>query len=239
MSGEQTRYLSGENRYGKYCVPPSSEHRKAVAAILAGKVYERRTIRFMMAHCGTGDIVHAGTYFGDFLPALSSALHPQALIWAFEPNSENFICAAKTIAMNGLQNVRLQNAGLGAGPERMLLHIRDADGKLRGGSSQLVRVRQPNAVHEEVSIVAADNAIPGDRTISILQLDVEGFEQEALTGALGLIQRCLPIIILENLPRDEEWFEQNILALGYTFRGKVHANSIFAPAETPLELPGH
>lgn len=239
MNGDATRYLSGENRYGKYCVPPSSEHRKAVAAILAGKVYERRTIRFMMAHCGTGDIVHAGTYFGDFLPALSSALHRQALVWAFEPNSENFTCAARTIELNGLQNVRLQNAGLGAEPERMLLHIRDADGRLRGGSSQLVRIREPDAVHEEVSIVRADDVIPADRRISILQLDVEGFEQEALEGALCTIRRCLPAMILENLPRDEEWFRQNILALGYVFRGKVHANSIFAPVEMPLEVPDH
>ena len=239
MNGERSKYLWGENRYGKYCVPRSSEHRKAVAAILAGKVYERRTIRFMMAHCGAGDIVHAGTYFGDFLPALSSALHPQALIWAFEPNSENFTCATKTIALNRLENVRLENSGLGARPERMLLHIRDADGKLRGGSSQLVRVCEPNAAHEEVSIVRADDVVPSDRKISILQLDVEGFEQEALTGALGIIRRCLPVMILENLPRDKEWFQRNILALGYGFRGKVHANSIFAPAETPLELPGH
>jgi FkbM family methyltransferase len=232
-------YLLGANRYGKYCVPPASEHRRAVAAILAGKVYERRTIRFMIEHCAAGDIVHAGTYFGDFLPALSGALHPQALIWAFEPNCENFCCATNTIEMNGLKNIRLMNAGLGAKPETMLLQVRDADGALRGGSSRLVRTREPGAEHEEARIVAVDDIIPADRAISILQLDVEDFEQEALTGALGIIRRCLPVMILENLPRDEAWFQQNILALGYAFRGKVHANSIFAPMETSLALPGH
>ncbi|HEY1638829.1 MAG TPA: FkbM family methyltransferase [Rhizomicrobium sp.] len=239
MNRGPAEYLLGANRYGKYCVPPASEHRRAVAAILAGKVYERRTIRFMIEHCAAGDIVHAGTYFGDFLPALSVALHPQALIWAFEPNCENFCCAKNTIEMNGLENVRLMNAGLGAKPDTMLLQVRDADGALRGGSSRLVRTREPGAEHEEVRIVAVDDIIPADRAISILQLDVEDFEQEALTGALSTVRRCLPVMILENLPRDEAWFQQNILSLGYAFRGKVHANSIFAPIGIPLALPGH
>ncbi|HEX3653268.1 MAG TPA: FkbM family methyltransferase [Rhizomicrobium sp.] len=229
MDSEAITYLSGSNRYGNYCVPASSKHRVAAAAILAGRVYEPRTIGFMLAHCGAGDIVHAGTYFGDFLAALGQGVQAQALIWAFEPNRENFYCATKTIELNGLQNVRLMNAALGAESGTMLLQVGGPGGSGFGGGSRLVRSQSPGAVCEEAKIVAVDETVPSDRQVSILQLDVEGSEQHAIAGALATIRRCMPIVVLEKLPRDEAWFQQNFLAFGYELRGRVHSNSVFAP----------
>ena len=84
------------NQYGGYCLPLSSIHRPASQTILNGKVWEEETLKFMSKHCGTGDIIHAGTYFGDFLPALSKACHTKAKVWAFEPNLENYKCAIVT-----------------------------------------------------------------------------------------------------------------------------------------------
>jgi len=76
-----------------------------------------------------------------------------------------------------------------------------------------------------VKCVTIDSVIPKDRKISIIQLDVEGFEKQALSGALNTIKRCLPIIILENLP-EKKWLEKNILELGYRVAQKVHHNTI-------------
>ena len=52
------------------------------------------------------------------------------------------------------------------------------------------------------------------RNVSIIQLDVEGFEQPALKGAMTTIARCRPILILETLA-DHTWFTERILCLGY------------------------
>jgi hypothetical protein len=68
------------NQYGGYCVPQSSHHRPAAQRILSGTLWEPKTIAFMMTYCGTGDIVHAGTYFGDIVPALSQACAPGAKV---------------------------------------------------------------------------------------------------------------------------------------------------------------
>jgi FkbM family methyltransferase len=214
-------------------VPASSKHRVAASIVLSGRVWESRTINFMMANCGAGDIIHAGTYFGDFLPALSHAVDRDAIIWAFEPNTENFYCATKTIELNGLENIRLMNAALGAKAGTMLLMIRKPDGSATGGVSRLVRHQRDRAAYEEVKLLPGDAVVPRDRKISILQLDVEGFELDALSGLVGTIRRCMPIMILESVPT-EVWFQENILALNYEFRGRVHANSIFAPAGTQL-----
>jgi hypothetical protein len=46
----------------------------------------------MLGNCGKKDIVPAGAYFGDFLPALSNC-GDDVGVWAFEPNVENYTCA--------------------------------------------------------------------------------------------------------------------------------------------------
>ena len=70
------------NKYGGFCIPISSKHRPAVQKILKGDIYEPHTIEYMLSNCSDGDIVHAGTFFGDFLPALSSGIHNNAKVWA-------------------------------------------------------------------------------------------------------------------------------------------------------------
>ena len=74
----------------------------------------------MSKNCGTGDLVHAGTYFGDFIPALSRVCAPDAKVWAFEPNPENYRCALITTTLNNLHNVEIKNAGLGSQEGSML-----------------------------------------------------------------------------------------------------------------------
>lgn len=220
------------NRYGAYCVPLASMHRPAAKMILHGEVYEPNTIEFMRAHCGTGDVVHAGTYFGDFLPALSPAC--QGTVWAFEPNLENYRCAQITLLLNGIRNVELRRSGLGANFEERALLTADADGFARGGSSTIVGddVQSAGQV-ERVPMVTVDQVVPRDRQVSIIQLDVEGHEQAALTGALKTIARCRPVLVVELLAEStllsSDWIAKNILSLGYQMTGTVHGNAVWLP----------
>jgi FkbM family methyltransferase len=219
------------NKYGGYCVPLSSQHRPAAQAILAGRVWEPSTIDFLTSHCKNGDIVHAGTYFGDFLPALSRSRSMGAKVWAFEPNAENYRCALITIAINGLQNVELKNAGLGARRGYLPMIVLDDSGRSIGGMSRVVETSDETNENrlETVAMVTVDEIVSSERMVSIIQLDVEGFEKQALTGALRTIRRCKPIIVLEQLP-DEGWFVKNIISLGYRTVGvvgeKSHKNTI-------------
>ena len=216
------------NQYGGYCVPQSSLHRPAAQKILCGNVWEPDTIQYMMDNCLSGDIVHAGTYFGDFIPALSGSLHKDAILWAFEPNPENYRCAEITCKLNNLKNVNIRNAGLGHKNSIMKMNVTDNTGRSLGGASHLMKDTDTAGNTIDVDIVAIDNALPPDRSISILQLDVEGFEQYALEGAMQTIKRNMPVLILENLP-DMKWLEQNILALGYKLSGRLHENHLLLP----------
>ncbi len=221
------------NKYGGYCVPRSSQHRPAARRILAGEVYEPDTLAYIASHCDGGDIVHAGTYFGDFLPALSAAVVPGATIWAFEPNRESFRCARVTLEINNIHNVVLTNAGLGEAQGELLVQTLDESGQSLGGASRILSTSESDRDGvERVSVVPVDDMVALDRHVSIIQLDVEDYEKEALTGALQTIRRCLPIIILEvrsgSTLLDSSWFSDHILALGYRRTGDVHKNAIYA-----------
>ncbi|APZ52544.1 methyltransferase, FkbM family [Salipiger abyssi] len=188
-------------------------------------MYEPDTIRFMRQHAGDGDIIHAGTFFGDFLPALSAAMAPERRIWAFEPNPGNYEAACKTIALNALANVTLTNAALSNREETVLFRTRDEDGKSLGGLTHFVTEEGPGV--EPVEAVMLDFTVPLGRRVTILQLDVEGHEKQALRGAWHLIHRWQPILILENLGQ-ERWIQRTFRGLGYQQIGKLHGNFVYA-----------
>jgi len=220
------------NRHGGYCVPLSSQHRPAAQRILHEEVWESETIDYMIKHCGTGDVVHAGTYFGDFLPALSRGLANTARILAFEPNEENHRCSRITLELNRISNTVLTHAGLGSRTGTLLVRTTDAQGRSMGGASRIVPIDGRDvAGTEPVRIVTIDESVEPDRAVSIIQLDVEGYEAEALAGALSTIRRCRPILILEVLPGStlfgSDWFARHVLSLGYQRECELNGNAVF------------
>jgi FkbM family methyltransferase len=214
------------NRHGGYCVPLACIQRPAVQAILAGKVWEPETIDLLASHAAGDDVVHAGMFFGDFLPALARSRGPGAKVWAFEPNPENYRCALITAKINRLRNVELLNAGLGERRGSLPMVTTDNRGRSLGGASQIVRDVGQGTI--TVDVVTVDESIPSDRQVSLIQLDVENFEKQALAGALQTIRRCRPMLVLENLPA-EAWLSEHLFPLGYRLSGRVHGNTVLRP----------
>lgn len=180
------------NEYGGYAVPRSSIRRPTAQRIMSGLVWEPEVLALIGSRCGDGDIVHAGAYFGDFLPFLASACH--GTVFAFEPNPENFRCAQITIGLNDLKNVRLIESGLGAGTSSASFRTRDREGVALGGGSTIAADGDL-----EIAMTSID-AVCGDRNVTIVQLDVEGHEGPALQGARETIDRTNPLIIIEAIP---------------------------------------
>lgn len=219
--------LIAYNKMGGYCTPISSQQRPVVQQILKGRVHEADTIEFIRSNCGKGDVVHAGTFFGDFLPGISSGLSPGAKVWAFEPNKENFRCASITVILNGLTNVILKNAGLGESKSVQKLLVRTPDGTNLGGTSRIVSSEEGTTY--SIDIVSIDQEIPSDRHITVIQLDVEGYEESVLKGAMETIRRWKPALILEVESFDytiSDWMNENILSMGYHVSQMVHQNIV-------------
>jgi FkbM family methyltransferase len=215
------------NEHGAYCVPRSSQHRPVAQAIARGRVWESDTLDLLCATDRDADIIHAGTFFGDFIPALSRSRHGGGKVWAFEPGRENHRSTQVTVLLNDLENVALEHAGLGAEAAHALLATTGRDGVPLGGASRLVkdpaRVRWSD--NERVELVTVDEVVGSERRVGVVHFDVEGNEQEALAGALATITRCRPLIVLETLP-DAEWLARELEPLGYRTRGTVNRNHV-------------
>lgn len=196
--------LTAKNKYGTYCIPTSSRQNASAKCLLNGGVWEPETIDFIKKYC-THDLIHAGTYFGDMLPAFSEINK----VWAFEPRKENYECALKTIEMNKLTNINLTNAALGEEAKTVEFMI-ERDGKVLGGGSKVIDRSTAHAGDQElgrmgkehksikVPMVTIDDTIPHDSDISIIHLDVELYELIVLHGAVDTIKRCSPFLILET-----------------------------------------
>jgi FkbM family methyltransferase len=198
-AGRRGPYLIVSNDYGLYCLPRRALHRPACQAVLRGHVWEAETLKFLIDHA-PGDIVHGGTFFGDFLPALSRAYDR---VWAFEPNPDSFKCAGVTMRLNDLENVELRNSGIGATAASVSLET-ERDGVYLGGGSFIVD--KPGGVRLE----AIDDIVPPDRHVGVIHLDVEGYERAALEGARKTIARCRPLLVLETLPGPIDGYEERM-----------------------------
>jgi hypothetical protein len=84
-----------------------------------------------------------------------------------------------------------------------------------------------------VRVVSVDDIVPSDRHVSVLHLDVEHHEQQALSGALRTIERCRPVVILETVP-EPSWMSANVLGFGYREIGRVHENTVLACPDITL-----
>ena len=219
------------NQYGSYFVPDEFANRVVPSVLLKREVYEPKTIEFIRNNCGNGDIVTAGAFIGDFLPALHGALAADAKIWTFEANPVCIFACRRTMDINQLRRVVLIEKALGAAKETLVMRVYDF-AKKEAAAAQSRIVRNMTSKRDgfiDVAVERLDDLVPADRPVSILHLDVEGFEREAVKGATSLINRHRPILILEKNYDASPFLKGLITEVAYEFGGRMENNSFFFP----------
>ncbi|MBS0126156.1 FkbM family methyltransferase [Thetidibacter halocola] len=235
---------SAVNETGIFAVDSRQADRPIMRKALLGEVSEPRALTFIVNRCGSGDVVQAGAYYGDFLPALSKAVVPGAIVWTFEPNPGSHELARRTISLNRLRNVRLFPYALASEAGELNLAT-EKDGLALGGLSRIVEDNhkftpgEGNYTASAVESVRLDDLIPIEREVSIIQLDLEGYEVPALKGAVSILRKNRPILVLEMLPRRAELALREIVPeLGYIPVGRFGQNSVLvSPDEDFVSEP--
>jgi FkbM family methyltransferase len=220
-----------KNIYGQYSVP--NDNTPAATDIRNGRVYEPDTIKFIIKNCGEKSIIHGGTYFGDFLPALGKNV--KGMVYSFEPNNINYGHARETINLNNLDNVILDNVALS--DEFGVVTMKVANNSVSiGGGSHIVddNTNEAHQDFQKTNTITLDDFMVNKEEVSIIQLDVERYEEKALRGGLETIKKYMPIIIIENKPTSK-FFTDNLKPLGYMYhQKKLHHNSILYTNEHKL-----
>ncbi|WP_259086420.1 FkbM family methyltransferase [Salinibacter ruber] len=171
-------------------------------------------------------MVHAGAFFGSFLPALSDICATDSKVKAYEPNPESFRCAQITSAINDLTDTDLTKAALGSAEQQLPFAIEDKQGKSLAGRSQFAASGTDKGTEIEVQVIRLDDHLDRNRPVSILHLDLEGHEQEALEGALDTLEQHRPLLVIETVPPDQ-FMESNIFPLGYQAFKSINGNTFY------------
>jgi FkbM family methyltransferase len=236
--------MIARNKYGVYSVPKEVEYTYTAQLILEGGVHEDTTIEYLKSV--GGNIIHSGSGFGDFLPALKNC----DKVWTFEPNTLMYESSLETISLNNLVNVEIFPYAIGRyDGVGNLKHI-DENGLEMGPRSEM------SDYGVKVKMVKLDSIIPKDVKISLIHLDLEGYEFAALSGAKEIIERDKPIIVLEidtravtynnfmlsldYIPHKQLIFNSNermvFVNTVYFHKSKLEANKEYWASELPLPL---
>lgn len=218
-----------------YFVPGYAVHRP-----VAGKILRKRHVspelnelvaRVMQRR--PGSVLHAGTFFGDMLPAFSG--RTPGFVYAFEPVLENYLLARHLAERNELDNVLLFHLGLAECTRPGQVDTMRGSGQHRGGASFVVSDhKRPSQPTQRVSLIPVDQL--GIDDLSLLQLDVEGFERRVLEGARETIARNEPVIVLEDNRGD---CGELLSELGYTHAGRVSQDHLYLTASGRELLGDH
>jgi FkbM family methyltransferase len=171
----------------------------AVADDLYRGYFERGYLDYLRALVDAGDtVVAVGATIGAYTLALAHIVGPTGMVVAFEPVPALERALHDAIKLNGLTNVRLVKSAVGSRSGQADLFRADDPGN-RGIASLVSTARQGRSISVEVTTL--DEAI--DCPVSLLKIDVEGFETEVLRGAGRLITApTLNAILLEFLGSD-------------------------------------
>ncbi len=163
--------------------------------------------RYLRPH-GEENFVDLGAYNGDTIrELLSHTGGVYASITALEPDRKTFKKLKKYAEQAQLTNIRLINAGAWSEPGEMLFA-----GKAGRNSALTPVMNEISHDRRTVSVpVESVDHMLGGAPCTLLKLDVEGAERQALEGARQTIQTYRPRIALSAYHRSEDLYELPLL----------------------------
>lgn len=174
-------------------------HSTAASGVIYVRYPEWRDMRFLVDFLRPGDVfADVGANVGVY--SLLACTVSRVVVWAFEPSSASFSRASENVRINGLEDrVHLVQAAAGARAGSALLTV---------GLDTVNRLDDTNGcATERVQVIELGpflaNAAVDLTNLSVIKVDVEGFEREVLAGAESLLDAAAPVLIVERNKPDE------------------------------------
>lgn len=163
--------------------------------------YEPEVCKVLKSCLKDGDtFIDCGSHVGYFTLLASELVADEGHVYAFEAEKENYKNLCANIKLNKAKNVKAFNNAVGDEDKEVeLIFNRDNDGghSLWNPSKHELNTltRDNELITEPVGMVTLDNVI--DEPVKLIKIDVEGCEFKVIKGALKLIKKYKPLIIIE------------------------------------------
>jgi len=143
-----------------------------------------------------GKVIEVGANIGTLTVPLAQTLASQQReLLAFEPQPFIFQNLCANLALNGINNVNA--LPFACGTESGTLFFPRPDYSTQGNFGGISMSSEKSANDVAVKCVSLDEQL-GDDTVSLLKIDVEGFELQTLQGAVNILTKSRPILYVEN-----------------------------------------
>lgn len=136
--------------------------------------------------------IDVGANIGCHTVALAELTTRRGAVIAFEPIRFLYQCLCGNVALNGIEHVRAYQLALGAEAGETLVPPMDFAEDDNFGGVPLGDWK----IGESVTVLPLDAMAP--KRVDFMKIDVEGMEQDVLTGAFATIERCAPVLYVEN-----------------------------------------
>jgi FkbM family methyltransferase len=164
--------------------------------LVTGLVWERDIVRHLQEQIRPGSaVVDVGAHIGTHAMTMSRAVGPPGTVYAFEPQKKIFRELVKNLELNQLTNVTPLRFALGSHSAIIEMDPTDQDNEGR---------TSVGAGGDEVELRTLDSFQL--QNVSLIKIDVEGFEDQVIAGSQETIRRCRPVLVVEILsPHNYDW----------------------------------
>lgn len=160
-------------------------------------------------------LIDGGAYIGDsifdFIKLRQNQYHK---IIAFEPDKDNYNALCDNLKRHSINRVEALNYGLYK--EKTVL-------KFSAAGSMMSAFSEDGS--DELEVETIDH-IAGNENVTMIKMDIEGSEMDALQGARETIARCRPILMISAYHKKDDIYEIfnfiNTLVADYQFFFKCH-----------------
>jgi FkbM family methyltransferase len=184
-----------------YCDPKSGvEH-----AIIKYGFFGSHILEFMAELLSPESVVlDIGANIGAYSIPLAKAF-PDVTVHAFEPNPYAVARFRRNLLVNRIDNIRLHEKALGE--EAGTLEFYAIEGRDIGLSSFIDRSFK-EAHPMRMQLTRLDDMLDQDLSrVSVIKIDVQGFESQVLRGATRLLRRDRPYVLFEH--EDDNFTEKD------------------------------
>jgi FkbM family methyltransferase len=173
-------------KLGKFCLEKNNTD--LIKGMIRNSLpWERHVIQVLEKHVREGDVaLDVGAYIGTHTLVLSRLVGPRGRVLAFEPQYKAYQELLVNLDLNDVRNVRAEMVALGSTNQRVTMNAARDDnegGTAIGAGGNRVEIRSLDSYRLD--------------KVSLIKIDVEGFEREVLEGARQTILRHQPVIVLE------------------------------------------
>jgi FkbM family methyltransferase len=195
LSGSVNPYQLVAARHGRFLVSPHDVY--LGRAVIEYGEYGEIEWKFLEQLMRSGmDAIEVGANIGTHTVSMASKLAGMGRrLLAVEPQPVVFQNMCANIALNGLFNVIAENAACSDTLGELTFQAPDY---FRENNSGGVSMREDGSGNRRVRSLPLDDLVPPEFDVGLIKIDVEGFEQKVLEGAVKTIARFRPTIYVEN-----------------------------------------